>query len=96
MKVINKMNNLIWLIYGIAFFLAACAGGKFQESSTPKLDEDFGKSLATAKEAQKLNPNPTQTDTVTTSKELAQPYDNLIKGKASTAPLQAPISGGGM
>ncbi len=96
MKVTNKMNRWTWLIYAIVLLLAACATGQFPETSTPKLDEEFGKSFSAAKEAQKLNPTPAQKDSVTTAKELAQPYDNLIKGKASSAPLQAPISGGGM
>ena len=90
------MNKLSWLVCSLALLLAACATGKFPETSTPKLDEDFGKALNAAKEAQKINPAPSQTETAVTAKELAQPYDNLIKGKASTAPLQAPISSGGM
>ena len=90
------MNKLSWVVCSFTLLLAACATGKFPETSTPKLDEDFGKALSAAKEAQKINPAPSQTETAVTAKELAQPYDNLVKGKASTAPLQAPISSGGM
>lgn len=90
------MNKFKWMACAMVLFLAACATGKFPETSTPKLDENFGKSLKAAKEAQKINSAPTQIDAPTTAKEVAQPYDNMIKGKPSTAPLQAPISSGGM
>lgn len=99
MKAINKpnirANSLAWVICTASLLLAACATGKFPETSTPKLDENFGKSLNAAKEAQKINKAPSQTESTPNAKELAQPYDNFIKGKPNTAPLQAPISSGG-
>lgn len=90
------MNKSNWMVGFVALLLTACATGKFPETSTPKLDENFGKSLKAAKEAQKVNPGPTQTEATTTAKEIGQSYDNLIKGKAGSAPLPAPISNGGM
>lgn len=95
MKAINKINNLTWVVCTASLLLAACATGKFPETSTPKLDENFGKSLNAAKAAQKINTAPSQVETTPSAKEVAQPYDNYIKGKPSTAPLQAPISSGG-
>lgn len=99
MKAINKPNtraySLAWIICAASLLLAACATGKFPETSTPKLDEDFGKSLNAAKEAQKINKTASPAETTPNAKELAQPYDNYIKGKPSAAPLQAPISSGG-
>jgi hypothetical protein len=90
------MNKFGWMVGALALFLTACATGKFPETSTPKLDENFGKSINAAKEAQKINPAPSQTESATSAKETTQSYDNFIKGKPSTAPLQAPISNGGM
>lgn len=95
MKVRNEMNKSIWMVCSMVLILAACATGQFPETSTPKLDESFGKSLKAGKEAQKVNPAPVQTEATMTAKELTQPYDNLIKGKPSATPLQAPISSGG-
>lgn len=89
------MSKLNWLVCSIALFLGACATGKFPETSTPNLDENFGKSLNAAKQAQKVNQAPSQVDVPTSAKEVEQPYDNMIKGKPSAAPLQAPISSGG-
>ena len=96
MKITYRLNKSIWIVCAIAIILSACATGKFPETSTPKLDESFGESLKAAKEAQKVNSSPVQSGSTTTAKELTQPYDNLIKGKASSAPLQAPVSSGGM
>lgn len=90
------MNKFGLILCALALFLTACATGKFPETSTPKLDENFGKSLNAAKEAQKINPTPSQTEVSTGAKETTQSYDNFIKGKPSSAPLQAPISSGGM
>ena len=99
MKAINKTNNrgnsLAWVICTASLLLAACATGKFPETSTPKLDESFGKSLNAAKEAQKINKAANPAESTPNAKELAQPYDNYIKGKPSPTPLQAPISSGG-
>lgn len=95
MKVNNKFNALTWTACTAALLLAACASNKFPETSTPNLDERFGTSLKAAKEAQKINHEPNQAETTAGSKELSQSYDNYIKGKQNTAPLQAPISSGG-
>lgn len=92
---INNMNKSQWVICAITLLLTACATGKFAETSTPKLDENFGKSLNAAKQAQKVNQAPSPTEVPASARELAQPYDNMIKGKSSPAPLQAPISSGG-
>lgn len=95
MKAINNLNTYTWGICLASLLLVACATGKFPETSTPKLDANFGKSLNAAKEAQKIKTAPSQVETTPSAKEVAQPYDNYIKGKPSTAPLQAPISSGG-
>jgi len=84
-----------WMVCAIALALAACATGQPPATSTPKLDENFGKSLNAAKQAQKVNQAPSQKEVSTSAQELAQPYDNMIKGKSSPAALEAPIPIGG-
>lgn len=96
-----KANNKTRMSCGITVFclaLSACATGKFLEASTPVLDKSFGQSLKAAKEAQKIPKDPNQPDVnkAPTSKELALPYDNYIKGKDVASPaLAAPISSKG-
>ncbi len=96
-----KANNKTRMLCGITVVclaLSACASGKFLEASTPVLDKNFGQSLKAAKEAQKIprDPNQPEVNTSPSSKELALPYDNYVKGKDVTSPaLTAPISSKG-
>lgn len=96
-----KANNKTSILCGITvvcLVLSACATEKFLETSTPVLDKNFGQSLKAAKEAQKIPRDPSQPEVSTSpsSKELALPYDNYVKGKDVTSPaLSAPISSKG-
>jgi hypothetical protein len=97
LKANNKTRSLCGMTV-VCLALSACATGKFLETSTPVLDKNFGQSLKTAKEAQKIPKDPNKPDVNTTpsSKELALPYDNYVKGKDVTTPaLAAPISSKG-
>ncbi len=96
-----KANNRLNMLYALVFFcllLSACATGKFPETSTPVLDKDFGTSLKVGKEAQKIAKDPNKPDVPSepTSKELALPYDNFVKGKGAASPtLDRPFSANG-
>ena len=86
----------VWVIF--CLLLTACATGKFLETSTPALDKDFGKSLKDGKAAQKIAKDPNKPDVPSepTSKELALPYDNFVKGKGAASPtLERPFSSNG-
>lgn len=94
----NNNTRILYAIMATCLLLTACATGKFLETSTPVLDKSFGESLKAGKEAQKIAKDPNQADinTVPSSKELALPYDNYVKGKGAASPvLERPVSSPG-
>jgi hypothetical protein len=94
----NNNSRVSYSILAVCLLLSACATGKFLETSTPVLDKNFGESLKAGKQAQKIAKDPNQADVVTvpTSKELALPFDNYMKGKGAASPvLERPVSSSG-
>ena len=64
-------------------------------STTPGLDNDYGKSLQAGKEAQRIPPKTEGTQASIQSREMKQTYEDYVKGKASSAPppVLIPIMG---
>ncbi len=97
MKANNKVS-IFSVLMACCLLLSACATGRLIETSTPALDKDFGTSLKVGKEAQKIAKDPNKPDVPSepTSKELALPYDNFVKGKGAASPiLERPFSSNG-
>ena len=64
-------------------------------STTPELDHDYGKSLQTGKEAQRIPPKTGEEQASVQSREMKRTYEDYVKGKASTdaPPVLIPIMG---
>jgi PBP1b-binding outer membrane lipoprotein LpoB len=70
-------NKIFILIAAAGILLEGC-------SSTPNLDEKFGQSLNSAKDAMRLKPN--NEDTLPSHVELIQPLEKYQKREATSLP----------
>ena len=75
--------------------IAGCA--VVPDSNTPKLDQEFGKSVQSSKDTQRVpvDPNKAQTVGGPTSREARVYVDNYIRGAMTSGTvLEAPITSG--
>lgn len=93
-KVCVRALRFIMLMIGV--FVAGCA--VIPDSTTPRLDQEFGKSVQLNKDLQRIpvDPNKTQSSATLNSREVRVYVDNYIRGAMTTGnALDAPITTGG-